>query len=94
MSILTVGGAGAYPTIAAAVTASAAGDTIAVASGTYAENIPTLTHALTIESSGGTVTLTQPAAGLASDKGLLVVDAQVTVIGLTFTGGRWTTATI
>ena len=86
MSILTVGGGGAYTTIASAVAASVAGDTIDVTAGTYAENIPTLRHDLTITGIGGAVTLMPPAGGLTNDKGLLVIDAQVTVVGLTFTG--------
>jgi len=57
MTTLTVGPGEQYSTISAAVTASGSGDTVAVDAGTYTNDFPTISHSLTLEAAGGTVSM-------------------------------------
>jgi hypothetical protein len=68
MATLTVGADQQYTTIAAAVAASATGDTINVQAGTYTNDFASITHDLTLNAVGGTVKMvatTQPPNGKA-----------------------------
>ena len=70
MTTLTVGSGEQYATIAAAVAASSTGDTINVDAGTYTNDVLNISHSLSLQAVGGTVTLVgtaQPANG----KGLI-----------------------
>ena len=84
-TILTVGAGQTYATIAAAVTAASAGDTIDILAGTYVDQTADVTVPLTIQGVGGPVIFTQsPGIELPSLKGFLVIDASATVSGITF----------
>jgi len=89
-TVLTVGPAEQYTTISAAV-AAANSDTnladdyvISVAPGAYTNDTPQITRPMTIEAAvpGSAVILTETAP-LANEKGILLVDASLTVEGLT-----------
>lgn len=88
--VLSVGcGHGSYPTIGAAVTAAASGDTISVCPGTYHELVTVPAgKPLTIEGTGNPVVdaagLSDPATGQYS--GILVQASDSTIEGLTVTG--------
>ena len=67
-TVLTVGAAGTYATVAAAVAAAHDGDTIRVAAGTYVNDTATITRKVIIEGIGGLarfVSTVAPATGLA-----------------------------
>jgi len=49
-----------YATVSAGISASGAGDTIALSPGQYVEDFPLITHSLTIEGVGGLAHLTTP----------------------------------
>ncbi len=85
-AVLTVGAGGTYTTLADAVAAALAGDTIAVQAGTYVDQVATINVPLTITGVGGPVILTQAAAELPGLKGYLVVNADTTVQNITFSG--------
>ncbi len=57
MATLTVGTGQQYTTIADAVAASSSGDTINVEAGTYTNDFVTISHDLTLNAVGGTVTM-------------------------------------
>ena len=57
MTVITVGQGNEYLTMASAVQASSAGDTIDVQAGTYTNDFLTITHDLTLDAVGGTVTM-------------------------------------
>ena len=87
MSILDATTGETFDTIGAAITGSNAGDVIQIPAGTYVEDIPRITHNLTIEGVGGMPHLEAPAAGLANDEGIfLITGAAVTVQGIEFSG--------
>lgn len=85
MSILTVGAGQSYATLAGAVAASSAGDTIQVQAGDYVDDFTTIGHTLTIQSVGGLarfIAASPPPDG----KAIMTVDADLTLSGLAFTG--------
>ncbi len=83
--VLTVGVGKQYATLSAAIAASADGDVIRVDAGTYTNDFATITHKITIEGMGGMVkmvaTIPPP-----NSKGILVVDNDVTIKNLSFSG--------
>jgi Ca2+-binding RTX toxin-like protein len=85
MAILNVGSGQTYTTLAAAVSASRDGDTIAVQAGTYVNDFATITTKVTIVGVGGManfVATVPPPNG----KGILVTRNDVTVENLSFSG--------
>lgn len=87
MTTLTVGSGQQYQTIAAAVAASAAGDTVAVQAGTYTNDFARVWHALTLQAVGGMVKMVatiDPPNG----KGILDTYASTVVEGFSFSGSR------
>lgn len=84
---LIVGPGQQYATIAAAVAASANGDTIDVQAGTYTNDFAEIATQITLQAVGGRVTLkaTQPPL---QDKGILITDTNVTITGFSFEGAR------
>ena len=85
-TVLTVGAGMEFATLSAACRAAVAGDTIAVRAGTYTNDFATVRCDLKIFSVGGTVNevATTPPP---NDKGLLTVDANLSIQGFSFTGG-------
>ena len=88
MSTLTVGAGQTYTTIAAAVGAAQAGDTINVQSGTYTNDFLNINKSLTLNAVGGVVTL---AATVSPPNGKAILDeggagVAVSVNGFAFTG--------
>ncbi len=85
-TVLTVGAGMEFATLGDACKAAVAGDTIAVQAGTYTNDFATVSCAVRIVSVGGLVnevaTVPPP-----NDKGLLTVDASLSIQGFTFTGG-------
>lgn len=86
MTIKDITSGQVFITLADAIASSAAGDTIQVSPGTYSENLPAITHALTIEGVGGMPLFQGPAGGLSNGKAFLVTDADVTIRGIEFAG--------
>ncbi|MDR3538594.1 MAG: right-handed parallel beta-helix repeat-containing protein [Acetobacteraceae bacterium] len=85
--VLTMGAGQAYTTLADAVNAASAGDTIDVLAGTYVDQVATIDKPLTIQGVGGTPVFTQTAGTeLANQKGFLVIDADATISNLAFSG--------
>jgi hypothetical protein len=84
---LTVGPGQQYATIAAAVAASADGDTLAVQAGTYTNDFAEIGTKITLSAIGGRVTMkaTEP---LPNEKGILITDTDITITGFTFTGAH------
>ncbi len=74
-----------YSTVAAAINASRDGDVILVNAGTYTNDFATITHKITIEGVGGRVSMVATVAP-ANRKGILVVDNDVTIRNLSFSG--------
>ena len=93
-SVMTVGAGEEYTTIAAAVAASHAGDTIKIDAGTYTAADVMIGHNLTIEAVGGVVNVVpSSSSNINVAKGLFIVgtagDApNVTIEGLTFSGAK------
>ena len=85
-NVLTVGAGMEFASLGAACRAAVAGDTIAVRAGTYTNDFATVRCDLKIVSIGGTVSevATTPPP---NDKGLLTVDANLSIQGFSFTGG-------
>jgi hypothetical protein len=85
VATLTVGSGQEYATLASAIAASADGDLILVQPGTYTNDFATITTNITIEGNGGVAILqaTEPPPNL---KGILTIDANVTLINMAFTG--------
>ena len=91
MATLTVGAGQEYTTIAAAVDASGTGDTINVEAGTYTNDFVTITHDLTLNAVGGTVTMVateQPPDGKA------IIDEGGSGVNVTITGFDMSGATV
>jgi hypothetical protein len=85
-AVLSMGTGGTYPTLADAVAAAVANDTILVEPGTYTDQVATINVPLTIEGAGAAsqVVFTQSAAELPGLKGYLVTNADTTVENITF----------
>jgi hypothetical protein len=84
-TVLTVGAGQEYQTIGAAVAASHNGDLILVQAGTYTNDFADISTQVTIAGVGGMVNLVATEA-LPNEKGFFVVDANVTIDNLTFSG--------
>ena len=85
MSILTVGAGKDFGSLAAAVGASAAGDTIRVDAGLYTDDFATITHALTIQGVGGLAHF-RAVASPPNGKAILTVQADLTLDSLELSG--------
>ncbi len=84
-TVLTVGAGQEYQTIAAAVAASQNGDLILVQPGTYTNDFADIGTQVTIAGAGGMVDLVATQAP-ANEKGIFVVDANVTIDNCIFQG--------
>src|SRR5258706_1014834 len=84
---LWVGPGQTYATLAAAVAASGAGDTINVMAGTYTDDYVTISHPLTIVGVGGYAHFVND-QDIPNGKAIMVVDADVTIQNLEFSGAR------
>jgi hypothetical protein len=84
-TVLTVGPNGEYQTIAAAVAASSNGDLILVQAGTYTNDFTEIHDQVTIAGVGGMVNMVETEAP-PNEKGLFIVDGNVTVDNFVFTG--------
>lgn len=85
MATLTVGAGKSFSTLAAAIGASSAGDTILIDAGTYTDDFASIYHDLTIQGVGGLAKLqavSQPPNG----KAILTTNGNVTIDHLEFTG--------
>jgi hypothetical protein len=85
-NVLTVGAGMEFATLGDALKAAVSGDTIAVQAGTYTNDFGTVTANVSILAVDGLVhevaTVPPP-----DDKGILTVNASLTIQGFTFTGG-------
>lgn len=86
---LTVGPGQEYATIAAAIAASADGDTIAVQAGIYRNDFAEISTRIALQAVGGRVTMAATIL-LPNEKGILITDTDVSISGFTFTGARIT----
>ena len=84
---LNVGPGQDYATIAAAIAASADGDTIAVQAGTYKNDFAEISTRIALKAVGGRVTMLASVL-LPNEKGILITDTDVSISGFTFTGAR------
>lgn len=85
MATLTVGAGKTFSTLAAAIAASSAGDTILVDAGTYTNDFAYIGHALTIQGVGGLAKL-QAVAQPPNGKAILTINGNVTLDHIEFTG--------
>ena len=86
--ILVVGAHAQFQTLSAALLASHDGDTIQVLSGTYINDFGTVNHKVIIEGVGGIARFVQQ--GITNvPVGILVVNTDVTLKNLEFTGGHY-----
>jgi hypothetical protein len=85
--ILTVGAGKEYGSISAAIAAAQSGDTIDVQAGTYTNDFATINTAITLQAIGGVVNMvaTEP---LPNEKGILIVNADATIEGFSFSGAE------
>lgn len=84
---LQVGPGRPFTTLATAIAAAQDGDTIAVQSGTYTNDFAEIRTRLTLTAVGGRVTL-RATQDIPNNKGILVVDTDLTITGFTFVGAR------
>ncbi len=84
-NVLRVGVGQQYSTLSAAIGASHDGDLILIDAGTYTNDFATITHKITIEGVGGMANLVATIAP-PNNKGILVVDNDVTIKNLSFSG--------
>jgi hypothetical protein len=84
-TVLTVGAGGEFKTIGAAVAAAANGDLILIQPGIYTNDFADITAQVTIAGAGGLVELDATTAP-PNEKGIFVVDANVTIDNLVFQG--------
>ena len=87
MTILTVGPNQQFQTIHAAVAASQDGDTIYVQAGTYVNDVATINHKISLIGVGGMVNMVETKQ-VANDKGILVVNNDVTIDHFEFSGAK------
>jgi hypothetical protein len=87
MATITVGAGKNFATLAAAIGASTAGDTILVDAGTYTDDFATITHKLTIQGVGGMAKLVAASAP-GNGKAILVAQADLTIDHLEFEGAH------
>jgi Ca2+-binding RTX toxin-like protein len=85
MATLTVGQGQQYSTISAAINASHDGDVVQVQAGTYNDDFATINTKITLQGVGGMVKLTTD-KWVDNDKGIFVVNNDVTVDHFEFTG--------
>lgn len=85
MTILSVGAGQTYSTLAAAVAASASGDTINVQAGDYVNDFTQIYHPLTINGVGGLAHFIATVAP-PNGKAIMTVDANLTIDHLEFSG--------
>ena len=83
--VLRVGIGETYSTLASAIGASHDGDLILVNAGTYTNDFAYVTHKITIEGVGGMVNMVATIAP-PNNKGILVVNNDVTIKNLSFSG--------
>ena len=85
-TLLTVGAGMEFSTLGEALKAAVNGDTIAVKAGTYTNDFGTVSANVSVIAVGGVVNevATEPPP---DDKGILTVNANLTIEGFTFTGG-------
>jgi len=95
MAILTVGAGHQFQSIAAAVAASHAGDTIQVVAGTYTSGDLYITHDLKFRAIGGTVNIIAPSHNPGGNvaKGLFVIGTDTTTPNVSITGFNFSGAT-
>jgi hypothetical protein len=84
---LTVGPGQSYSTIAAAIAASADGDSILVQAGTYTNDFAEISTTISLAAVGGRVTM-NATEKLPNEKAILITDVDVSITGFTFTGAR------
>ncbi len=82
---LTVGVGKEFTTVSAAIAASHDGDRILVDAGTYTNDFSYIAHKITIEGVGGMVNMVATVAP-PNSKGIFVVDNDVTIKNMTFSG--------
>ena len=87
MTILTVGPNQQFQTIHAAVAASQDGDTIYVQAGTYVNDVATINHKISLIGVGGMVNMVETKQ-VANDKGIFVVNNDVTIDHFEFSGAK------
>ena len=87
MTVLTVGANAQFQTIHAAVAASQDGDTIYVQAGTYVDDVATINHNISLIGVGGMVKMVAT-HGVANDKGIFVVNNDVTIDHFEFSGAK------
>lgn len=88
MAVLTVGAGKQYATIAAAVAASHDGDTVQVNAGTYTNDFVTVNTKISIVGVGGMVNLVSTSSGIPNGKGIMVVNNDLTIDHLSFSGAK------
>ena len=67
MSIIDTTTGAPYSSLAAAITGSGNGDVITLSAGTYVEDLPLITHSLTIQGAGGLATIAMPGGAFPSN---------------------------
>ena len=85
LTVGTIAQGGQFASLAAALTASADGDTIKVAAGTYINDFGTVNHKVIIEGVGGIAHFVSQNT-LNAPQGMLVVNADATIENLDFSG--------
>jgi len=92
MSVIDITSGTVFPAISAAITGSQSGDTIMVSAGSYVEDFPSITHSLTIQSTGGLAWLRTPSPTPSNGRAILNVPADLgvslSVSGLALSGAR------
>jgi hypothetical protein len=87
MSTLTIGAGQQYATIAAAVAAAKAGDTLAIEAGIYRNDFATINKPITLEGVGGMAMLVATEAP-PNGKAILTTNTDVTIRNLGFSGAE------
>jgi len=88
---LMVGPGQTYATVSAAFAAANDGDTVEVMAGTYINDFPAVETKITLTAIGGRVTM-RGTEFIPNEKGILVVDNDVTITGFSFVGAKVTAA--